>query len=104
MIKKILSFCVIILILFWLFQNNSFAYNKNKKTKFRITAYYSPLPNQTHYIKWSYEAEVLMNGKGIRWASWKKVFSGMLAAPSKYPFWTKIYLKWLWVAEVADRW
>ena len=104
MIKKIISFCVIILILFWLFQNNSFAYNKNKKTKFRITAYYSPLPNQTHYIKWSYEAEVLMNGKGIRWASWKKVFSGMLAAPSKYPFWTKIYLKWLWVAEVADRW
>ena len=103
MIKKILSASIIIFVLFWLIQNNAFA-NKINKKHFRITAYYSPLPNQSHYIKWTYEKEIIMNGRGIRWASWKKVFSGMLAAPKNYSFWTKIKLKWLWVAEVADRW
>ena len=103
MIKKIISLSIIIFVLFWLIQNNTFA-NKINKKYFRITAYYSPLPNQSHYIKWTYEKEIIMNGRGIRWASWKKVFSGMLAAPKNYSFWTKIKLKWLWVAEVADRW
>ena len=70
---------------------------------FIVTAYYSPLPNQSKYIMWSYEAEVRMNGQGYRWAGWKKVFSGMLAAPWIYGFWTKIYLEGLWVGEVADR-
>jgi hypothetical protein len=28
----------------------------------------------------------------------------MVAAPWNYSFWTKIYLNWLWVVEVADRW
>jgi len=101
MLKKILSILTIIFIL------SSFIVEKvsaNNKTYFRITAYYSPLPNQSHYIKWNYNAEIIMNWRWIRWASWKRVFSGMLAAPSKYSFWTKIQLKWLWVAEVADRW
>jgi len=103
MVKKIFSVVILIFVLFWLIQNNTFA-NKVNKKYFRITAYYSPLPNQSHYIKWTYEKEIRMNGRGIRWASWKKVFSGMLAAPKNYSFWTKIKLKWLWVAEVADRW
>ncbi len=101
MLKKILSILTIIFIL------SSFIVEKvsaNNKTYFRITAYYSPLPNQSHYIKWNYNAEIIMNWRWIRWTSWKRVFSGMLAAPSKYSFWTKIQLKWLWVAEVADRW
>ena len=102
MLKKFFTTITLIIILFWLFQNNTFA-NKKEKTYFRITAYYSPVPNQTHYIKWNYEAEIIMNWEWIKWASGKKVFSWMLAAPSKYAFWTKIKLKWLWIAEVADR-
>jgi len=74
-----------------------------KDTYFIVTAYYSPLPNQDYYLKGNYEAEKRLNWKWIRWASWKKVFSGMLAAPKNYNFWTKIYLEWLWIWEVADR-
>ncbi len=76
----------------------------NNKKCFIITSYYSPLPNQRYYATWSYFRDIILNGRGHRWASWKKVFSGMLAAPSNYAFWTKIYLNWLWVAEVSDRW
>ncbi len=77
---------------------------KNKQKCFIVTAYYSPLPNQRYYLTWNYFSEVILNWRGYRWASWKRVFSGMLAAPSSYSFWTKIYFNWLWVAEVADRW
>lgn len=71
---------------------------------FVVTAYYSPLPNQKYFFKWDYEAEIILNGRWITWASWKPVFSWMIAAPKKYPFWTKIYLEWVWIWEVADRW
>lgn len=71
---------------------------------FVVTAYYSPLPNQKYYFKWSYEADVKLNGKWVRWASGKEVFPGMLAAPKSYSFGSKIYLEWIWVWEVADRW
>lgn len=71
---------------------------------FIVTAYYSPLPNQQYYLKGNYEAEIRLNGQWIAGASGKKVFSGMLAAPWKYNFGTKIYLEWLGIGEVADRW
>lgn len=71
---------------------------------FVVTAYYSPLPNQQYYLKWNYKDEIRLNWNGIRWASWKEVFSGMLAAPKNYKFWTKIHLEWLWVWVVEDRW
>jgi len=103
MLKKIISIIMLFLLTFWSFQNSAFATNK-EKTYFRVTAYYSPLAWQSHYIKWTYQKELTMNWIGIRWASWKRVFSWMLAAPSKYSFWTKIKLKWLWIWEVSDRW
>jgi len=71
---------------------------------FIVTAYYSPLPNQSKYIMGNYEDEVKMNGQWYRWAGWKKVFSSMLAAPWIYSFGTKIYLEWLGIWEVSDRW
>lgn len=71
---------------------------------FVVTAYYSPLPDQKYYFKWSYEADIILNGRWVRWASWKEVFPWMFAAPKKYDFWTKIYLDWVWVWEVSDRW
>lgn len=74
------------------------------ETYFVVSAYYSPLPDQAHYLRGNYEDEVILNGRWLRWSSWKAVFEWMLAAPKTYNFWTKIYLEWLWVWEVSDRW
>lgn len=76
----------------------------SQDTYFIVTAYYSPLPNQSHYAMGSYEAEKRMNGKWTNGASWAEVFSGMLAAPQKYGFGTKIYIEWLGIWDVQDRW
>lgn len=73
------------------------------KNKFIVTAYYSPLPNQSYYLKGSYEADVILNGRGTNGASGKEVYIGMLAAPKKYPFGTKIHLEGLGVGVVDDR-
>jgi len=75
----------------------------NDDNFFVVTAYYSPLPNQKHYLKGNYEDEKTLNGQGIAGASGKPVFSWMLAAPGKYSFGTKIYLEWLGVWVVEDR-
>jgi hypothetical protein len=99
--KKIFSTIILILILSGFYTTTTTA---SGSSFFRVTAYYSPLPNQEYYIKGNYHSEIRMNWRGIRWTSWKLVFSGMLAAPRKYSFGTKIYLKWLWIWEVADRW
>ncbi len=70
---------------------------------FIVTAYYSPLPDQENYLTGNYWDEIILNWAWIAGASGKKVFSGMLAAPWKYNFGTKIELEWLWIWEVADR-
>jgi len=104
--KKIFSLLLILTLFFNIFiPFKSFAAHQATKEKyFIVTAYYSPLPNQKFYLKGNYEAEKRLNWEWIRWASWKNVFSGMLAAPKWYKFGTKIYLEWLWVWEVSDRW
>lgn len=108
--KKIISYITIFNVLFL---NLSFYTLETAKANtpifssdnyFVVTAYYSPLPNQNYYFKWSYEADIKLNWRWLRWASWKEVFSWMFAAPKSYTFWTKIYLEWVWVWEVADRW
>lgn len=88
--------------LFSLFPEKIFA--KSNDNYFVVTAYYSPLPDQKYYLKGNYEAEIRLNGRWIAWASGKWVFSGMLAAPKNYSFWTKIYLEWLGIWSVEDRW
>lgn len=108
--KKVLSYIVIFNVLFL---NLSFFTFQTvqadtpifaSENYFVVTAYYSPLPNQKYYFKWSYEADMKLNGRWVAWASWKPVFPGMFAAPKNYSFGTKIYLEWIWVGEVADRW
>jgi len=99
---KSLIFCIVIflwLINFW--QNNTYATNVN--TSFIVTAYYSPLPNQKKYITWSYYWDKRLNWEWHTTASWKWVYAWILAAPKKYPFWTKIYFEWFWVWAVEDR-
>ena len=73
------------------------------KRTFRVTAYYSPLPDQKFYLRGNYEDEKKLNGNGIAGASGRKVFPGMIAAPKTYAFGTKIYLEGLGVGTVADR-
>jgi len=99
-VKKIISSLLLAL---WIFSILPVQNLQADNNYFIVTAYYSPLPDQKYYITGSYESEIRLNGKGIAWASGKNVFSGMLAAPSKYAFWTKIYLEWLWVWSVEDR-
>ncbi len=102
--KKIISFIIITLQIIAFIPWKTFANSKQKDRYFIVTAYYSPLPNQKHYLKGNYTAEKRLNGEWIKWASWKNVFSWMLAWPKWYRFWTKIYLDWLWVWEISDRW
>lgn len=76
----------------------------SEDTYFVVSAYYSPLPDQQHYLRWNYQDEITLNWGWIRWASWKDVFAWMFAWPKNYTFWTKIFLEWIWTWEIADRW
>ena len=71
--------------------------------KFIVTAYYSPLRDQSFYLRGSYEADIALNGNGTHGASGKEVYPGMLAAPKTYAFGTKIYLGGIGLATVDDR-
>lgn len=99
--KKLFSIILVVLMLFALIPEKLFA--ASSEGYFVVTAYYSPLPNQKYYLKGNYKDEIRLNGRWIAWASGKKVFSGMLAAPKSYKFGTKIKLEWLWIGSVEDR-
>ena len=74
-----------------------------EKRKFLITGYYSPLPNQSFYVRGSYEADIRLNGRGTNGADGTEVYIGMLAAPRSYPFGTRISIPGLGVGDVHDR-
>ncbi|MEF2175219.1 MAG: 3D domain-containing protein, partial [Candidatus Absconditabacteria bacterium] len=74
-----------------------------KKQTFIVTGYYSPIEGQTFYYKGSLEADKKLNGQGVRGASGKAVFNGMLAAPKTYEFGTKIYFPGYGMGQVEDR-
>ena len=73
--------------------DTSFAADTDKT--FIVTAYYSPLPDQSFYFKWNYNAELRLNGNGTNGASWTPVFTGMIAAPKSYDFGTNIFFRGL---------
>lgn len=74
----------------------------NQKT-FIVTAYYSPLKWQNEYARWSYEADIRLNGNGTHGANGSPVFAGMIAAPKSYDFGTQIFFEGLGLGTVADR-
>lgn len=76
----------------------------NEETKFVVTAYYSPLPDQSRYTTGSYAWDIRLNWWWVTTASWKWVFQGLLAGPKNYPFGTKIYFEGLWIGSIEDRW
>ena len=57
------------------------------KKLFRITGYYSPLPNQSKYVRGSYEADVRLNGRGTNGADGTEVYPGMLASSHNILIW-----------------
>lgn len=71
---------------------------------FIVSAYYSPLPGQKKYATWSYARDIRLNWQWTHWASWVAVHPWFIAAPSNYTFGTKIYIEWLGVGTVEDRW
>lgn len=80
------------------------AHASSPETKnFIVTAYYSPLPGQSYYLRGSYEADIRLNGNGTHGASGKPVYVGMLAAPKHYQFGTVIHLEGLGTGTVDDR-
>jgi 3D (Asp-Asp-Asp) domain-containing protein len=78
-------------------------YAASVQQNFVVTAYYSPLPNQSFYLKGNYEAEKILNGEWTHGASGKPVFVGMIAAPKTYSFGTRIDFDGLGVGIVEDR-
>lgn len=76
---------------------------EGETTKFIVTAYYSPLPGQSFYLKGNYEAEKRLNGNGTHGASGAPVYTGMIAAPKSYDFGTQIFFEGLGVGTVSDR-
>lgn len=72
--------------------------------RFKITAYYSPLPWQAKYTTWSYAWDIRLNGNWNVTASWNWMYPWLLAWPRNYAFGTKIYIEWIWVWQIWDRW
>ena len=104
--KNLISSLVSLFIVLGLIPNNSFADEQNYDfyyQDFLVSAYYSPLPNQTRYLRGNYEAEIRLNGRGTNGADGTEVYMGMLAAPKSYSFGTHIDLPGLGVGSVHDR-
>lgn len=99
--KKILALFVIVLCTSSLVP--AFDVSNCEEKMFTVTSYYSPVSGQSFYYKSGFQEEVILNGQWYYWASGKKVFNGMLAGPSSYVFWSKIFFQWLGVGEIADR-
>ncbi len=70
---------------------------------FDVTGYYSPIQWQDFYYRWNFNSEIRLNWQGIAWASWKKVFNGMLAASPNYSFGTKVYFPDYGWGQIEDR-
>jgi peptidoglycan hydrolase-like protein with peptidoglycan-binding domain len=84
--------------------DTSFAASESSIQKtFIVTAYYSPLPDQSFYLKGNFEAEKRLNGNGTNGASGKPVFPWMIAAPKTYAFGTHIFFPGLGLGTVEDR-
>jgi hypothetical protein len=54
---------VSLLLLSFLLSLFPFQVDAEEENYFIVTAYYSPLPDQEHYLKGNYEDEIILNGK-----------------------------------------
>jgi len=70
---------------------------------FIITAYYSPIEGQKHYLRGSLAADRKLNGNGTNGADGTEVYPGMIAAPKTYAFGTKMNIPGIGTVSVHDR-
>jgi len=70
---------------------------------FVISAYYSPLPDQSVYFTGSYASDIRLNGNGTNGADGTEVYPGMIAAPPAIPFGTKMVVPGIGTVAVHDR-
>jgi peptidoglycan hydrolase-like protein with peptidoglycan-binding domain/3D (Asp-Asp-Asp) domain-containing protein len=70
---------------------------------FKISAYYSPCEGQSYYVTGSFAGDKRLNGNGTHGADGTPVFVGMIAAPKRYPFGTKMSIPGVGVVSVHDR-
>lgn len=70
---------------------------------FIISAYYSPIEGQEYYVTGSLAGDIYLNGSGVNGADGTPVYPGMIAAPSKYPFGTKMEIPGIGTVAVHDR-
>ena len=70
---------------------------------FTITAYYSPIEGQNHYVRGSLAADKKLNGNGTHGADGTPVYPGMIAAPKNIPFGTKMNIPGIGMVAVHDR-
>ncbi len=101
-LKKSISL-IVVLVQFFLLVPMAHANRPMEKRMLMVSAYYSPLPNQTFYMRGSYAADIRLNGRGTNGADGTQVYTGMLAAPRTYPFGTRISIPGLGVGGVHDR-
>lgn len=73
------------------------------ESTFIISAYYSPQPGQERYVTGSFEGDIRLNGSGVNSADGTPVYPGMIAAPSTYPFGTKMKIPGIGTVAVHDR-
>jgi peptidoglycan hydrolase-like protein with peptidoglycan-binding domain/3D (Asp-Asp-Asp) domain-containing protein len=71
--------------------------------EFLVTGYYSPLPNQSVYMTGTYQGDIRLNGRGTNGASGQEVFNGMIAAPKKYTFGTRLHCPGYGTGIIHDR-
>ena len=90
-------------LVFFLVPTDVSAQETSYKRMFLVSAYYSPLPGQTRYIRGTYEADIRLNGRGTNGADGTPVYVGMIAAPKTYAFGTKIEIPELGIGGVHDR-
>lgn len=102
--KRMLTYIGIILVSLILAPPGTSFAATGATSKFIVTAYYSPQPNQNSYARGSYAADIKLNGNGTNGASGTPVFAGMIAAPKSYDFGTQIFFEGLWLGRVEDRW
>jgi peptidoglycan hydrolase-like protein with peptidoglycan-binding domain/3D (Asp-Asp-Asp) domain-containing protein len=70
---------------------------------FTISAYYSPLTDQSYYVTGTYDGDIRLNGNGTNGADGTEVYPGMIAAPQSYDFGTKMYIPGVGMVAVHDR-
>ncbi|MBP9718485.1 peptidoglycan-binding protein, partial [Candidatus Gracilibacteria bacterium] len=73
------------------------------KKVFVISAYYSPLENQSKYATGSYAGDIRLNGGGVHGADGTPVYPGMAAAGRMYSYGTKLKIPGFGTVAVHDR-